>query len=33
VTELNISGDRERVRWFASQHALQLVRQSLMERT
>ena len=27
------SGDRERVRWWASQHALELVRQSLMERT
>jgi nicotinamide-nucleotide amidase len=33
VTELHITGDRERVRWFASQHALHLVRQSLMERT
>ena len=33
VTELHITGDRERVRWFASQHALELVRQGLMERT
>ena len=33
VTELNISGDRERVRWWASQHALELVRQGLLERT
>jgi nicotinamide-nucleotide amidase len=33
VTELNITGDRERVRWWASQHALELVRQSLLERT
>jgi len=33
VTELHITGDRERVRWFASQHALELVRQSLLERT
>jgi len=33
VTELHITGDRERVRWWASQHALELVRQSLLERT
>jgi nicotinamide-nucleotide amidase len=33
VTELHITGDRERVRWWASQHALELVRQGLMERT
>jgi nicotinamide-nucleotide amidase len=33
VTKLNISGDRERVRWWSSQHALELVRQSLLERT
>ena len=28
--ELNLLGDRERVRWFASQHALALLRQRLM---
>jgi len=33
VTELHITGDRERVRWWASQHALELLRQSLLERT
>jgi nicotinamide-nucleotide amidase len=33
VTELHITGDRERVRWWASQHALELVRQGLLERT
>jgi len=33
VTELNISGDRERVRWWASQHALELLRRSLLEQT
>jgi nicotinamide-nucleotide amidase len=32
VTELNISGDRERIRWWATQHALELLRQSLLER-
>jgi nicotinamide-nucleotide amidase len=32
VTELNISGDRERVRFWASQHALELLRRSLLER-
>ena len=32
VTELNLSGERERVRWWASQHALELVRRSLLER-
>ncbi len=32
VTELNITGDRERVRWWASQHALELLRRSLLER-
>jgi nicotinamide-nucleotide amidase len=32
VSELNISGDRERVRLWASQHALELLRRSLMER-
>ncbi|MGP8259442.1 MAG: competence/damage-inducible protein A [Acidobacteriaceae bacterium] len=32
VTELNISGDRERVRLWASQHALELLRRSLLER-
>ncbi|HUD22342.1 MAG TPA: CinA family protein, partial [Acidobacteriaceae bacterium] len=32
VTELNISGDRERVRLWASQHALELLRRSMLER-
>jgi len=32
VLEVNIPGDRERIRWWASQHALELVRRSLMER-
>ena len=32
VTELNLSGDRERVRLWASQHALELLRKSLLER-
>jgi nicotinamide-nucleotide amidase len=33
VVETNISGDRERIRYWASQHALELVRRSLLERT
>ena len=32
VVELQIPGDRERVRWWASQHALDVIRRSLMER-
>ena len=32
VTELHITGDRERCRWWASQHALELLRRSLLER-
>jgi nicotinamide-nucleotide amidase len=32
VTELQITGDRERIRWWASQHALELLRRSLLER-
>jgi nicotinamide-nucleotide amidase len=32
VLEVNIPGDRERIRWWASQHALELLRRSLMER-
>lgn len=32
VTELNLPGERERVRWWASQHALERVRRSLLER-
>jgi nicotinamide-nucleotide amidase len=32
VTELHITGDRERIRWWASQHALELLRRSLLER-
>ncbi len=31
VAEANISGDRERIRYWASQHALELVRKSLLE--
>jgi nicotinamide-nucleotide amidase len=31
VLEVNISGDRERIRYWASQHALELVRKRLME--
>ena len=30
VRELNLSGDRDRIRWFASQHALVLLRHRLM---
>jgi nicotinamide-nucleotide amidase len=30
VRELNLMGDRERVRWFASQHALVMLRQRLV---
>jgi nicotinamide-nucleotide amidase len=32
VTELNLTGDRERIRLWASQHTLELLRRSLMER-
>jgi nicotinamide-nucleotide amidase len=32
VTELNLSGDRERIRFWASQHALELLRLRLLER-
>ena len=32
VTELNLAGDRERIRLWASQHALELLRKSLLER-
>ena len=30
VKELNLSGDRDMIRWWASQHALEMVRQSLL---
>lgn len=30
VRELNLNGDRERIRWFAAQHALVMLRQKLM---
>jgi nicotinamide-nucleotide amidase len=30
VQELNLSGDRERIRWFSSQHALVMLRQRLL---
>jgi nicotinamide-nucleotide amidase len=33
VTELHLTGDRERIRLWASQHALELLRRSLLERT
>ena len=33
VVELNLTGDRERIRFWASQHALDLLRRSLLERT
>jgi nicotinamide-nucleotide amidase len=33
VTELSLTGDRERIRLWASQHALELLRRSLLERT
>jgi nicotinamide-nucleotide amidase len=33
VTELNLMGDRERIRLWASQHALEQLRKSLLERT
>ena len=32
VTELNLTGDRERIRLWASQQALELLRRSLLER-
>jgi nicotinamide-nucleotide amidase len=32
VVELNLTGDRERIRLWASQHALELLRRSLLER-
>ena len=32
VTELNLTGDRDRIRLWASQHALELVRRALLER-
>ncbi len=30
VKELNLMGDRERIRWWASQHALELIRRTLL---
>jgi nicotinamide-nucleotide amidase len=30
VKELNIMGDRDRIRWWATQHALELIRKSLL---
>ncbi|MGA1983170.1 MAG: competence/damage-inducible protein A [Acidobacteriaceae bacterium] len=33
VTELHLAGDRERIRLWASQHALELLRRDLLERT
>jgi len=32
VTELNLAGDRDRIRLWASQHALELLRRALLER-
>jgi nicotinamide-nucleotide amidase len=31
VKELHLTGDRDRIRWWASQHALELIRLSLLE--
>jgi len=31
VKELNLTGDRDRIRWWASQHALELIRLTLLE--
>jgi len=31
VKELNLPGDRDRIRWWASQHALELIRMTLLE--
>jgi nicotinamide-nucleotide amidase len=33
VTKLQLTGDRERIRFWASQHALELLRRSLLDRT
>jgi nicotinamide-nucleotide amidase len=33
AVELNLMGDRERIRLWASQHALEQLRRSLLERT
>jgi nicotinamide-nucleotide amidase len=33
VTELNLTGDRDRIRLWASQHALELLRRALLERS
>jgi nicotinamide-nucleotide amidase len=30
VKELHLQGDRERIRWWASQHALEMIRRSLL---
>jgi len=30
VKELHITGDRDRIRWWAAQHALELIRKSLL---
>jgi nicotinamide-nucleotide amidase len=30
VKELNLMGDRDRIRWWASQHALDFIRRSLL---
>jgi nicotinamide-nucleotide amidase len=31
VKQLNLPGDRERIRWWASQHALELIRRTMLE--
>jgi nicotinamide-nucleotide amidase len=31
VKEFNLPGDRDRIRWWASQHALELIRMTLLE--
>jgi nicotinamide-nucleotide amidase len=30
VKELNLTGDRDRIRWWATQHALELIRRTLL---
>jgi len=32
VAELNLTGDRDRIRFWASQHALELLRRALLDR-
>jgi nicotinamide-nucleotide amidase len=32
VLEVRLTGDRERIRWWASHHALEMLRRGLLER-